>query len=173
LAGKAHPSDEEGKRSPQGLFALKNDPRSAERISFLDNYDLDIALQMVGGCDLWINLPRPPLEASGTSGMKAAMNGGLNLSTLDGWWAEGFDITNGWGLPGDVAFDTHVQDQRDAAVFFDVLQNEVVPLFYDRGADGVPHGWIAMVKRSLMSIGPQFSATRMLLDYVREAYDLL
>jgi starch phosphorylase len=105
--------------------------------------------------------------------MKAAMNGGLNLSTLDGWWAEGFDITNGWGLPGDVAFDTHVQDQRDAAVFFDVLQNEVVPLFYDRGADGVPHGWIAMVKRSLMSIGPQFSATRMLLDYVREAYDLL
>jgi starch phosphorylase len=173
VAGKAHPSDEEGKRSPQGLFALKNDPRSAERISFLDNYDLAIALQMVGGCDLWINLPRPPLEASGTSGMKAAMNGGLNLSTLDGWWVEGFDSTNGWGLPGDVAFDTHLQDQRDASVFFDVLQNEVVPLFYDRGADGVPHGWIAMVKRSLMSIGPQFSATRMLLDYIDDAYDLV
>jgi starch phosphorylase len=173
VAGKAHPSDEEGKRSPQGLFALKSDPLSAERISFLDNYDLAIALQMVGGCDLWINLPRPPLEASGTSGMKAALNGGLNLSTLDGWWAEGFDTTNGWGLPGDVAFDAHVQDQRDAATFFEVLHNEVVPLFYDRGADGVPHGWIAMVKRSLMSIGPQFSATRMLLDYVDEAYDLV
>ena len=172
VAGKAHPSDEEGKRSPQGLFELKSEPRSAERISFLDNYDLGIALQLVSGCDLWINLPRPPLEASGTSGMKAALNGGLNLSTLDGWWAEGFDLTNGWALPGEVAFDAHVQDQRDAAVFFDVLHNEVVPLFYDRGPDGVPHGWIAMVKRSLMTIGPQFCATRMVLDYVDEAYDL-
>jgi starch phosphorylase len=172
VAGKAHPSDEEGKHSPQGLFDLKRDPRAAERISFLDNYDLAIALQLVAGCDLWVNLPRPPLEASGTSGMKAALNGGLNLSILDGWWAEGFDGANGWGLPGDVAFDAHVQDQRDAAVFYDVLHNEVVPLFYDRGPDGVPHGWISMVKRSLMSIGPRFSATRMLLDYVDDAYDL-
>ena len=172
VAGKAHPSDEEGKHSPQGLFALKNDRRSAERISFLDNYDLGIALQLVSGCDLWVNLPRPPLEASGTSGMKSALNGGLNLSILDGWWVEGFDGGNGWGLPGEVAFDDHVQDQRDAAVFFDVLLHEVVPLFYDRGPDGVPHGWIARVKRSLMTVGPQFCATRMVLDYVDDAYDL-
>jgi len=172
VAGKAHPSDEEGKHSPQGLFDLKRDPRAAERVSFLDNYDLGIALALVTGCDLWINLPRPPLEASGTSGMKAALNGGLNLSTLDGWWAEGFDLTNGWALPGEVAFDTHVQDQRDAVSLFDVLHNEVVPLFYDRGPDGIPHGWIAMVKRSLMTIGPRFCATRMVLDYVDEAYDL-
>ena len=172
VSGKAHPSDEEGKHSPQGLFELKSDPRSAERISFLDNYDLGIALQLVSGCDVWINLPRPPLEASGTSGMKAALNGGLNLSVLDGWWAEGFDGANGWGLPGDVAFDAHVQDQRDAVAFFDVLHNEVVPLFYDRDAEGVPHRWIAMVKRSLITLGPRFCATRMLMDYVDEAYDL-
>jgi starch phosphorylase len=172
VGGKAHPSDEEGKHSPQGLFELKSDPRSAERISFLDNYDLGIALQLVSGCDLWLNLPRPPLEASGTSGMKAALNGGLNLSVLDGWWVEGYDRSNGWALSGDVAFDAHVQDQRDAAALFDVLLHEVVPLFYDRGADGVPHGWIAMVKRSLMTIGPRFCATRMVFDYVDEAYDL-
>ncbi|HAW10652.1 MAG TPA: alpha-glucan phosphorylase, partial [Chloroflexi bacterium] len=172
VAGKAHPSDEEGKHSPQGLFELRRNQAAAERVSFLDNYDLAIALQLVAGCDLWVNLPRPPLEASGTSGIKAALNGGLNLSILDGWWAEGCDLTNGWGLPGEVTFDDSVQDQRDGAVFFDVLQNEVVPLFYDRGPDGVPHGWIAMVKRSLMTIGPQFCATRMLMDYVDDAYDL-
>ncbi|MGO8686540.1 MAG: alpha-glucan family phosphorylase [Candidatus Dormibacteria bacterium] len=172
VAGKAHPSDEEGKHSPQGLFELKQDRRSAERISFLDNYDLGIALQLVSGCDLWVNLPRPPLEASGTSGMKSALNGGLNLSILDGWWAEGFDATNGWALPGEIPFDAQVQDQRDAAALFDVLHHEVVPLFYDRGPDGVPHGWVAMVKRSLMTVGPRFCATRMVLDYVDEAYDL-
>jgi starch phosphorylase len=172
VAGKAHPNDEEGKRSPQGLFALKQSPPGAERVSFLDNYDLGIAAQMVAGCDLWINLPRPPLEASGTSGMKSAMNGGLNLSILDGWWVEGFDGDNGWGLPGDVIFDTHIQDERDSAALFDVLQNEVVPLFYERDAAGVPHGWIAMIKRSLKTIGPRFSATRMLGEYIDEAYEL-
>jgi starch phosphorylase len=172
VSGKAHPNDEEGKRSPQGLFDLKRDPGIAARISFLDNYDLSIAGELVSGCDLWVNLPRPPLEASGTSGMKSALNGGLNLSVLDGWWAEGFDGENGWGLPGEVAFDQRVQDQRDAAVFFDLLQNEVVPLFYARGDDGVPHGWLAMVKRSLRTVGPRFSATRMVNDYIDEAYDL-
>ena len=172
VAGKAHPNDEEGKHSPQGIFDLRRVPGAAERVSFLDNYDLAIAEQLVSGADLWVNLPRPPLEASGTSGMKAALNGGLNLSILDGWWAEAYDGANGWGLPGDVAYDVHVQDQRDAAVFYDVLQHEVVPLFYDRGPDGVPHGWITKVKHSLRTIGPQFSATRMVLDYVDEAYDL-
>jgi starch phosphorylase len=173
VAGKAHPNDEEGKHSPQSLFWLKRDDIvAAGRISFLDNYDLAIAAALVSGCDLWLNLPRPPLEASGTSGMKSALNGGLNLSILDGWWAEGFDGGNGWGLPGEVAFDSRIQDQRDAAVFYDVLQHEVVPLFYDRGSDGIPHGWIAKVKRSMRTIGPRFSATRMLLDYIDDAYDL-
>jgi starch phosphorylase len=104
--------------------------------------------------------------------MKSAMNGGLNLSILDGWWVEGFDGDNGWGLPGDVIFDTHIQDERDSAALFDVLQNEVVPLFYERDASGVPHGWIAMIKRSLKTIGPRFSATRMLGEYIDEAYEL-
>ena len=172
VAGKAHPQDEEGKHSAQGIFELVHDPVAAQRISFLDNYDLAIAPALVAGCDLWVNLPRPPLEASGTSGMKSALNGGLNLSILDGWWAEAFDGENGWALPGEVAFDAHIQDQRDAAVFYDVLQQEVVPLFYERGADGVPHAWIARVKRSLRTIAPRFSATRMLRDYIDEAYDL-
>jgi starch phosphorylase len=172
LAGKAHPNDEEGKRSPQGLFALRTSSGAAERISFLDNYDLSIAAQMVAGCDLWVNLPRPPLEASGTSGMKSALNGGLNLSILDGWWAEAYDGSNGWGLPGEVAFDDRVQDQRDAAVFYDVLEHEVAPLFYERDAEGLPRGWIARIRASLRTNGPRFSATRMLLNYVDEAYDL-
>jgi starch phosphorylase len=172
VAGKAHPNDEEGKRSPQGLFALTQHSPGAERIGFLDNYDLGIAAQMVAGCDLWVNLPRPPLEASGTSGMKSALNGGLNLSILDGWWAEAFDGDNGWGLPGEVVFDTHIQDERDSAALFDVLQNEVVPLFYERDAAGIPRGWTAMMKHSLKTVGPQFAATRMLFDYVDEAYEL-
>ena len=172
VAGKAHPNDEESKHSPQSLFSLKRDVGVAGSVSFLDNYDLGIAAQMVAGCDLWINLPRPPLEASGTSGMKAALNGALNLSVLDGWWAEAFDGENGWGLPGEVAFDLHVQDQRDAAVFYDVLENEVLPLFFDRDADGIPHRWLSRVKRSLRSVGPRFSAARMLNDYIDEAYEL-
>jgi len=172
VSGKAHPNDEEGKRSPEGLFALKRDLVSAGHVAFLDNYDLSIAAQLVGGCDLWVNLPRPPLEASGTSGMKAALNGGLQVSILDGWWAEGFDGENGWALPGEVAFDARIQDQRDAAAFYDVLQHEVLPLFYDRAPDGIPHGWIAKVKRSLKTIGPRFSATRMLNDYLDDAYEV-
>ncbi|MGI8848385.1 MAG: alpha-glucan family phosphorylase [Candidatus Dormibacteria bacterium] len=172
LAGKAHPNDEEGKRSPQGLFALNQSEPAAGCVSFLDNYDLGVAAQLVAGCDLWVNLPRPPLEASGTSGMKSALNGGLNLSILDGWWAEAFNGENGWGLPGDVSFDNAVQDQRDAAVFYDVLEHEVAPLFYDRGEDGIPHGWVARIKSSLMTNGPRFSSTRMVRDYVDAGYVL-
>lgn len=172
LAGKAHPNDEEGKRSPQGLFALKSSEGAAAHVSFLDNYDLTIAQNLVAGCDLWVNLPRPPLEASGTSGMKSVLNGGLNLSILDGWWDEAYDGGNGWALPGDQAVDFSVQDQRDAAAFYDVLEHEVVPLFYERGADGIPHGWVKRIKQSLKTNGPRFSATRMVGDYVESAYSL-
>jgi glycogen phosphorylase len=170
LSGKAHPNDEEGKRSAQGLFSFKELAHAAERVAFLDNYDLGIASQLVSGCDLWVNLPRPPLEASGTSGMKSVLNGGLNLSILDGWWAEAFDGANGWGIPGDTVYDPSVQDSRDAAAFYDLLEHEVAPLFYDRGADGIPHGWVRRIKRSLRTNGPRFSATRMVQDYVDGAY---
>jgi starch phosphorylase len=172
LAGKAHPQDEEGKRSAQGLFAFKEVAHVAERVSFLDNYSLATAAQMVAGCDLWVNLPRPPLEASGTSGMKAALNGALNLSVLDGWWAEAYDGSNGWALPGDVAFDHAVQDARDAAALFDLIEHEVVPLFYQRDERGIPTGWLQKVRASLRTCGPRFSATRMMHDYMDHAYGL-
>ncbi len=170
LAGKAHPNDEEGKRSAQGLFTFKGLAHAAERVAFLDNYDLSIASQMVAGCDLWVNLPRPPLEASGTSGMKAVLNGGLNLSVLDGWWAEAYDGANGWAISGDAVYDPSVQDSRDAAALYDLLEHEVAPLFYSRDAAGVPRDWVRLIKRSLRTNGPRFSATRMVQDYVDSAY---
>ena len=170
LAGKAHPDDEDGKRSAQTLFSFKHLPRAGERVSFLDNYDLGIASRLVAGCDLWVNLPRPPLEASGTSGMKVVLNGGLNLSVLDGWWAEASDGENGWAIPGDTVFDPGVQDTRDAASFYDLLEHDVAPLFYDRDGDGIPRGWVRRIKRSLMTNGPRFSATRMVVDYIDQVY---
>jgi len=172
LAGKAHPQDEESKRAAQGLFAFKGTPQAAERVSFLDNYSLATAMQMVSGCDLWINLPRPPLEASGTSGMKAAVNGSLNLSVLDGWWAEAYDGGNGWALPGDIAFDHAVQDARDAAVLYDLMEHEVLPLFYARDTRGVPVGWLEKVRASMRTCGPRFSAARTMHDYIDRAYAL-
>jgi starch phosphorylase len=172
LAGKAHPDDEEGKRSAQGFFSFKQLPHAGERVAFLDNYDLGMAARLVAGCDLWINLPRPPLEASGTSGMKVVLNGGLNLSVLDGWWAEAFDGENGWAIPGDTAYDRGIQDTRDAAAFYDLLEHDVAPLFYDRDADGIPRGWVRRMKRSLRTNGPRFSASRMVRDYVDSVYAL-
>ena len=170
LAGKAHPRDEEAKRSLQRLFGLKYARVIAERVVFLDDYDLASAALLVRGCDVWLNLPRPPLEASGTSGMKSAVNGGLQLSVLDGWWAEGFDGENGWGLPGDVDHDHHAQDERDVKVLNLTLADEVVPLFYDRDGDAAPAGWLAKVRASLRTCGPRFSATRMLNEYVDGPY---
>ena len=172
LAGKAHPQDEEGKHSAQPLFAFKKVPGVAERVTFLDNYGLAAAEHMVAGCDLWLNLPRPPLEASGTSGMKAALNGGLNLSVLDGWWAEAYDGSNGWALSGDVGLDPGVQDGRDATALYDIVQHEVVPMFYDRDERGIPVRWLQMVRHSLRTCGPRFSATRMMRDYIEHAYAL-
>ena len=170
LAGKAHPRDEEAKRSLQRLFGLKYARVIAERVVFLDDYDLASAALLVRGCDVWLNLPRPPLEASGTSGMKSAVNGGLQLSVLDGWWAEGFDGTNGWGLPGDVDHDHHAQDERDVRALNQTLADEVVPLFYDREGDAAPAGWLAKVRASLRTCGPRFSANRMLNEYVDGPY---
>ncbi|HZU40881.1 MAG TPA: alpha-glucan family phosphorylase [Solirubrobacteraceae bacterium] len=170
LAGKAHPRDEEAKRSLQRLFGLKYARVIAERVVFLDDYDLASAALLVRGCDVWLNLPRPPLEASGTSGMKSAVNGGLQLSVLDGWWVEGFNGDNGWGLPGEVDHDQHAQDERDAAFFQTTLADQVLPLFYERGDAGVPVGWLARVKASLRSLGPRFSGMRMLNEYVDGPY---
>jgi len=170
LAGKAHPRDDDGKRLVQGIFAHKLTPGFAARVVYLDDYDLRMAAHLVRGCDVWVNIPRPPLEASGTSGMKSAVNGGLNLSVLDGWWAEAYDATNGWALSGDVDPDHGAQDARDGAELLRLLEEEVVPAFYDRDGDGRPAAWLARVRASLRTIGPGFGAGRMLEDYEQRVY---
>ncbi len=170
LAGKAHPKDDEAKRSLQHLFGLKYARIIGERVVFLDDYDLATAAWLVRGCDVWLNLPRPPLEASGTSGMKSAVNGGLQLSVLDGWWAESYNGSNGWALPGEVQNDHGVQDERDAAAFHGLLSDQVLPAFYDRDDHGLPLRWLGMMRASLRSIGPRFSAGRMLNEYVAGRY---
>jgi len=170
LAGKAHPRDNDGKALVQGLFAMKNAPGFADRVAYLDDYDLRMAAWLVRGCDVWINIPRPPLEASGTSGMKNVINGGLQLSVLDGWWAEGYDGDNGWALSGDVDHDHGAQDARHAHELFRLLEEEVVPEFYRAGDDGIPHAWVDRIRRSLRTLGPEFGAARMLADYERKVY---
>ena len=170
LAGKAHPLDDGAKAIAGRMFALKRAPAIGNSVVFMEDYDLRVAPTIVAGCDVWLNLPRPPMEASGTSGMKAALNGGLNLSVLDGWWAEAYDGTNGWAIDGAVDPDDGAKDQRDASALYDLLEHEVQPCFYAVGADGLPHRWLAMVRASLKSLGPQYCATRMVADYVTRIY---
>ncbi len=170
LAGKAHPLDYEAKTVAQNMFVVKRGLDIPNRVVFLEDYDLRMAPQLVAGCDLWLNLPRPPLEASGTSGMKSALNGGLNLSVLDGWWGEGYSGQNGWAIDGSVVEDAREQDERDANALYDLLENEVKPLFFSRDANGVPVGWLARVRASLRTLGPQFSGARMVNDYVDQIY---
>jgi starch phosphorylase len=172
ISGKAHQEDEDAKRLLRSVFGMKLEPQVAERVAYLEDYDMLVARRLVWGCDVWLNLPRAPLEASGTSGMKAALNGALNLSSLDGWWAEAYDGTNGWAIPGDASLEPDAQDAHDATILYDVLDREVTPLFYARDGDGAPSGWIARMKSSLKTIGPRFCATRMLEDYVRDVYRL-
>jgi glycogen phosphorylase len=170
LAGKAHPGDADGKRTLETLFELRGLDGVGERVVFLEDYDLHSAALLVAGCDVWMNLPRPPLEASGTSGMKAVVNGGLHLSVLDGWWAEAYDGSNGWALEGAVDDDPAAQDARDGAQLRALLTGEVVPLFYERDEDGLPVAWLERVRHSLRTLGPAFSAQRMLRDYVELEY---
>ena len=170
FAGKAHPDDIGAKDVVRQVFTLKHAPAVAGRAAFLEDYDLELAARLVAGCDVWVNLPRPPNEASGTSGMKACLNGGLHLSVLDGWWAEAYDGSNGWAIGGEVDHDALAQDQRDAKTLFDLLQHEVVPMFHERDVDGVPQRWVAMTRRSLMTNGPRFSATRMVREYADQLY---
>ncbi|HEY2005958.1 MAG TPA: alpha-glucan family phosphorylase, partial [Solirubrobacteraceae bacterium] len=170
LAGKAHPRDEEAKRALQSLFGLKGARIIGERVVFLDDYDLNSAAWLVRGCDVWLNLPRPPLEASGTSGMKSAFNGGLQLSVLDGWWAEAYNGENGWAISGDMDHDAQAQDARDADTLHELLGGEVLDSFYERDDDGLPSRWIERMRASLKTLGPEFCATRMLEQYLSGPY---
>jgi glycogen phosphorylase len=170
VAGKAHPSDDAGKRTLQDLFRLKRHSELAQRVIFLEDYDLDVARRLVAGCDVWINLPRRPMEASGTSGMKATINGVIQLSVLDGWWAEAYDGMNGWAIAGDQTADLAADDARDATRFYDLVEHEVIPLFFDRDADGVPNGWCEKIKHALVTCAARFSSARMVDDYVERVY---
>lgn len=171
VAGKAHPADEEGKRLLQRIFNVTRDPRFVGRIVFIEDYDINVARHLVQGVNVWLNTPRRPLEACGTSGMKAVLNGGLHLSVLDGWWAEAYDGSNGFAIGnGSEHLDCGLQDRLDAEALYDILEKEVVPMFYSRGIDGVPHAWVQRQKNAFRSIVWRFTAHRMVTDYTRHCY---
>jgi starch phosphorylase len=171
FAGKSHPADDIGKHHLQRVYKRALDPLFGGRVAFVDDYDLHVAHFLVQGCDVWLNNPRKPLEASGTSGMKAAINGVPHLSIGDGWWAEGFDGSNGWTIDGGVTDDDYdAVDAADAAALYRLLEEEVVPAFYERDASGIPHRWLATVKQSIRTVAPRFSARRMVKEYVGRMY---
>jgi starch phosphorylase len=168
FAGKAHPADEAGKKMLQRVYAYSRDPRFEGRIAFLQDYDLHSASRLVQGVDLWLNLPLIPMEASGTSGMKAALNAIPQVSTLDGWWAEGFTGLNGWALPVSTGYPD--VDAADAENLYSLLEREVVPLYYEGGKEGQSEGWVLRMKHALFTAGARFTAARMLRDYATDCY---
>jgi starch phosphorylase len=171
FAGKAHPRDDAGKQVLQQIVALTRDSRFAGRVVFLEDYDINVARHLVQGVDLWLNTPLRPLEASGTSGQKAALNGVLNLSILDGWWAEAFDGLNGFAIGTTPPHaDATVQWSRDAAALYDMLEREAIPVFFDRDHAALPRRWVERMKRSIVSLSWRFTADRMVLDYARTRY---
>ena len=171
IAGKAHPADEGGKRLIQQMVQFTDSETVRRRIVFLPDYDMALARYLVQGCDVWLNNPLRPLEACGTSGMKVALNGGLNLSVRDGWWDEWYDGGNGWEIPtADGVADADRRDELEASALYELIAKSVAPLFYDAGADGVPHGWVEMMRHGLRSLGPLVRADRMVGDYVTNLY---
>ena len=171
FAGKAHPADEPGKQLIKKISNMRHDPRLAGRVAFIEDYDINVCRHMIQGVDVWLNNPRRPLEASGTSGQKAVLNGGLNLSVLDGWWAEAFDGANGFAIgKGTSHVSYEINDRRDGADLYRVLREQVIPLYYDRDIDGLPRHWIKRMMNSISSLAWRFSAHRMVMDYVQSAY---
>ena len=171
IAGKAHPKDEEGKRFIQEIFQIAKEERFRRKIVFLENYDMNVAHYLVEGCDIWLNNPRRPLEASGTSGMKVIANGGLNFSVLDGWWDEGFDPELGWKIGnGEEYSDPDYQDEVESRILYNTLESSIVPLFYSRGEDNLPRKWIQKVKTSMKRLGPVFNTHRMVEEYFNKYY---
>ena len=171
FAGKAHPRDDEGKKLIQKIIHLSKNSDLKSHLVFLENYDVHVARQMVSGCDVWLNNPRRPLEASGTSGMKTTVHGCLNMSILDGWWREGFDGTNGFSIGSDTNLeDTEEQDRIDSENLYNVLCNEVIPCFYDRDLNGIPRAWIAKIRRSMATLAVKYDTTRMVRDYTKIYY---
>ncbi|GAB4455491.1 MAG: alpha-glucan family phosphorylase [Anaerolineae bacterium] len=171
FAGKAHPRDEPGKNFIREVYHRSHEAGLAGHLIFIEDYDMNVAREMVAGVDVWQNTPRRPLEASGTSGQKAGLNGSPNFSILDGWWAEGFNGKNGWAIGSDAEYESEeARNHADATSLYEILENEIVPAFYDRDAKGVPHKWIKLVKESIRTVAPQFSMTRMIKEYTNNLY---
>jgi len=171
IAGKAHPADETGKKLIQQLVKFADDPAVRHRIAFLPNYDIAMAKYLYPGCDVWLNNPLRPFEACGTSGMKSALNGGLNLSILDGWWDEWYDGQNGWAIPtADGVEDPDRRDDLEAAALYDLIETSVAPRFYDVDIDGLPQRWLSMIKHTLTTLGPKVLASRQVRDYTIDLY---
>ena len=171
FAGKSHPLDEPGKRVLQQIAQLMRDPQFSEKFVFVEDYDINVGRHLTQGVDVWLNNPRRPLEASGTSGQKVVLNGGLNLSVLDGWWAEAYDGLNGFAIGnGRTHSDMNVHDARDGEDLMGVLREEVIPLYYQRDRDGLPRGWIQRMKRTIRTLGWRFNADRMVMDYTLKCY---
>jgi starch phosphorylase len=171
LAGKAHPQDNEGKEFIKTILHLAREERFRQRIVVLENYNMHVAQRLVSGCDLWLNTPRRPLEACGTSGMKALANGSLNLSVLDGWWDEGYHRDFGWAIGhGEVYQDHKAQDDIESRDLYNILEEEIVPLFYQRGLDGIPRGWVEKMRAGLQRLVPIFNSHRMVQEYVSRYY---
>ncbi|HKI77156.1 MAG TPA: alpha-glucan family phosphorylase [Ignavibacteriaceae bacterium] len=171
IAGKAHPQDLEGKKLIQQICLAAKDEQFRRKIVFIENYDMNVARYLVEGCDIWLNTPRRPLEASGTSGMKVIANGGLNFSILDGWWDEGFDPEIGWKIGNGEEYEDHeYQDEVESGQFYNTLETSIIPLFYDRGEDRIPRKWIEKVKNSIKKLGPAFNTHRMVQEYFDKFY---
>jgi starch phosphorylase len=172
FSGKAHPRDEEGKRLIQRIVQWSHHPLVANRVAFIENYDAYVARNLVQGVDVWLNNPRRPLEASGTSGQKVCFSGGLNLSVLDGWWPEGYNGKNGWAIGQEIeGIDPAVQDEIDVTSLYELLENEVIPLYYDRDEKGLPRRWIARMKEAIRTLNPLFNTDRMVQEYVLNMYE--
>lgn len=172
-SGKAHPQDEGGKQLIQRVYWYTQHPELKGRLVLLENYNMEIGRMLVSGADVWLNNPRRPMEASGTSGQKVALHGGLNLSILDGWWPEGYNGENGWAIGHDSSADIkdpHVQDPEDAGFLYEVLENDLIPTFYDRNAQGIPTRWVAKMRNAMKSLIYHFSAERQVRDYIEQIY---
>lgn len=170
FSGKAHPADEGGKKLIQEIYAYAKDPAFEGRIAFIENYDMHVAKMLVRGVDLWMNNPKAPLEASGTSGMKAGINGVPNFSILDGWWIEGWNGKNGWGIEGALDGTPEEQNDHDASHMYETLEQQIIPLYYNKRSDGIPHEWLKVVKESISTVIPMFTSERMLVEYMDELY---
>ena len=171
FAGKSHPRDDPGKRMLQEIAQMMRHPQFADKFVFVEDYDINVGRHFVQGVDVWLNNPRRPQEASGTSGQKVVLNGGLNLSVLDGWWAEAFDGLNGFAIgTGRTHSHMDVHDARDGEDLYRTLTEEVIPLYYHRDRDGLPRGWIKRMKRTIRTLGWRFNADRMVMDYTRKCY---